>query len=265
MSLEQAFQSSIPTLNYTEVGTAQSSDSKLPTVHFKLDLQATQQAFVRGRGLETEIEGDMTLEGTQETLSYRGRFDTRRGRFDAFGKRFIVEDGTVQISNQVVSLNVTAKYTGKPYDYYVEITGTQNAPKITLRSVPSMPDDEILSRLIFGKSVHDISPFQAIQLASAINTLANGSTFDPIESTRHLLGVDTLTIDNETSDTGKGISLGVGKYVSEQVYVEVKHTPNPNQPWQGRMEIELTPNISVQSATSDTGGAQGEILWKMDY
>ena len=98
-----------------------------------------------------------------------------------------------------------------------------------------------------------------------MQTLAKGSTFDPLESTRHLLGVDSLIIDNEETEEGNGLSFGLGKYISDKVFVELKHTPDPAQPWQGTVEVELTPNITLQSSTNETGGARGEIMWKHDY
>lgn len=267
ISIAQAFTSSIPTIQYAAINQQQATHNFMPVVHLDVVLDVDKQAFVRGRGLETEIRGNMRLSGTLDDLSYRGQFSTRRGHMDLFNKRFTLQEGSVQISNEVISLLIEAAYQAEDVEYLVELSGTTEQPKLNLSSIPAMPEDEILARLIFGKSIRNISAFQAIQIALAVQTLAKGgSGFDPLEKTRQLLGVDTLTIDNEKTDNGdSGLALGIGKYVSERVFVEVKHTPDPAEPWQGRVEIELTPSISVQTSTATAGGGRAEILWKKDY
>jgi translocation and assembly module TamB len=82
-----------------------------------------------------------------------------------------------------------------------------------------MPEDEILAFIIFGKPLQKITPFEAIQLATAVQTLRSdgGGFFDPIGKTREFLGVDTLSIRSETnSDGATGVNLGVGKYLNEK-------------------------------------------------
>ena len=146
VSIEQAFRTSIPTIRYTEANEKAAVSSGMPKIHIHLVLSADQQAFVRGRGIETEIGGQLTLTGTPNNLSYRGQFDTKRGRIDAFGKRFILQNGTVQISNDVINMRVQAMYETTEFQYFVELYGNQDAPKVRLSSIPSMPEDEILAR-----------------------------------------------------------------------------------------------------------------------
>src|SRR5690606_7730653 len=116
------------------------------------------------------------------------------------------------------------------------------------------------SQLIFGKSVQNITAFEAIRLAGAVRTLSSGGGFDPVNSARQMLGVDTLTIDNTNTQEGSGVSVGVGKYINEKVYLEIKRSPNPTQPWNGSVQIELSSKLTLQSGTSENGGAGAELL-----
>ena len=104
-------------------------------------------------------------------------------------------------------------------------------------------------------------------MASAVNTLkGGGGGFDPIGSTRDLLGVDTLTVDSEENEAGdKGVKVGAGKYLSENVYLELERSSDPTHPWQGNILIELTPSISLESTTGGAKGGSAELLWKRDY
>lgn len=266
INIDQAFSSSIPSIQYTDVTEASTTQDNVPLIHLKLQLDVENQAFIRGRGLITEIAGGIAITGTQKNLSYQGQFSTKRGQLDLFNKRFVLQEGNVRVSNEIVSLRIVTVHDAGDIEYTVTLAGTIEEPELLLSSNPTLPEDEILARLIFGKSVRDISAFEAIQLGLAAQQLAQGGALGYADSARKMLGVDRLSIDSEETEDGEsGFSVGVGKYVSENVYVEIKHTPDPAQPWRGRVEIELSPNLSVQTSTTETGGGRADLLWKMDY
>lgn len=248
----------------------QASPSAFPKLHVDLSITTDQQAFIRGRGLEAELAGNIELEGPTNNIQYQGAFNTVRGHFDVFGKRFKLERGEVGFSNSVATLFVSGVYKKKDTEIRAEISALGDKYTIELTSIPSLPEEEILALIIFGKRQQQVSAIQAVQLASAVKTLQGGGGFDPIGSTRDLLGVDTLTIDSEdanddTPGGGKGIKVGAGKYLTEDVYLEVERSSNPTSPWQANLLIELTPSISLQSTTGGPNGEAAELLWKRDY
>lgn len=91
--------------------------------------------------------------------------------------------------------------------------------------------------------------------------------FDPLTTTRKLLGVDRLSVEAEKTETGDtGVNVGVGKYLNEKVYLELEHTPHPAQPWKGSLQIEIAPNVNLESSTGGESGIEGVGLkWKRDY
>lgn len=266
-SVESAMSNSIPEIKVTAVNDEEPApgDSAAPIINLDITLIADRQAYLRGRGLDTELSGRIRVEGTAANPQYRGTFNTRRGHIELFGKRFVLENGEVRFNNDGVILRIPAVYTTSDLEIRAELYGTADEPKLKLSSVPSRPEDEILALLIFGKPIDQITAFEAIRLAAAVRSLSSGGGFDPVDSARQMLGVDALTIDNSTSETGSGVSVGVGKYLSEKVYLELKRTPNPTQPWQGSVQVELTPKLTLQSGTSEDGGGGAELLWKRDY
>ena len=85
---------------------------------------------------------------------------------------------------------------------------------------------------------------QAVRLITAIQTLQGGtaSCRIPFLHARDLVGVDDLNVEStETKEGIKGSRLGLVKYLSEGSHFELKRTPDPNKPWQGTLDIELTP------------------------
>ncbi len=270
INISAAGGSSIPSIDLVDVNAVpedqqQDAETAMPTVHLDLRIFTEQQAYLRGRGLDTELHGEIRLSGTTAEPSYIGEFNTRRGRLDILNKRFTLTDGQVRFSNDVIGLNITGAYSAEGFDYEVRVSGTSEEPKLQLSSTPALPEDQILSRLIFGKSVQQISAFQAIRLAAAVNSLRSGSSFDPIDNMRERLGIDSLTVDG---DVGQGdVSVGVGKYLNDRVYLELERSTNSNlpQPWQSTVQIELTPLLTLKGGTGESGSGGAELLWARDY
>lgn len=241
----------------------------LPAISVDLAISASQQAYLRGRGLEAELRGQIALKGDLEALQYEGQFKTVRGVFELFGKQFRLQKGQVSFANNSIAMDISGSYKKGAQQIDVGISGTPDDIDISLSAVPTLPEDEIIAFIIFGKSLDTISPIEALQLAAAVQSLRSGSSrsFDPIGSTRQLLGVDSLNIGSGAGANGEtGLNLGVGKYLNEKVYLEVERTPNPSQPWKGNITIELAPNITLESSTGGEAGVDSaQLRWKRDY
>ena len=82
----------------------------------------------------------------------------QRGRMDAVGKRFIFTTGTLTFSGSLVPI-VDFAATTQTSDAVVtlNVTGPATDPQISLTSSPSMPEEEILSRLLFNQGVGTLS------------------------------------------------------------------------------------------------------------
>ena len=241
----------------------------LPSITLDLLVTVSRQAYLRGHGLDAELQGEILIKGDLQNPHYEGEFETVRGVFEVFGKKFKLEKGQVTFTNNTIALSIPGVYQKKGRLIRAELIGTNDNIDLSLSAIPIMPEDEILAFIIFGKSLQKITPFEAIQLANTVQTLRRGGSgfFDPIGKTRDILGVDTLSVEAEKTDAGdNGVNVGVGKYLNEKVYFELERTPNPSQPWKGNLEIELTPNVNLESSTGGASGIEGaQIKWKRDY
>lgn len=273
--LDATRSSNIPSIKVTKVDKIQTVDSAQSTENnlmsktkLNVTISADQQAFLRGRGLEAELKGQVILRGSAIKPRYDGEFQTVRGVFEIFGKKFVLEHGKVIFANDAIGLDIEGVYQKSGQLVRARLSGSGEEPQLELSAEPMMAEDEILAFIIFGKSIQTMTPIEAIQLANAIQTLRGGGTFfDPIGKTRDLLGVDTLTVDTESNGEGKNeVNVGIGKYLNEKVYLELERSNNPSQPWKGNLQIELRPNLNLESSTGGSSGIEGaELRWKKDY
>ena len=227
-----------------------------------IELSAPGRIFVSGQGLDAEFGITAQISGTAAEPVLAGQASIVRGRFELAGKRFTFRESTIELAGEPMDsrLNLLAVRTAAALEAQLQITGTPRRPVITLSSVPDLPEDEILSRVLFGRSPSQLTPLETAQLASALAQLAGGGGFDLIGGLEDALGLDTL--DLAFDETGAA-EITTGQYLADDVYVEVK-TGATGLP---RLIIEWQPrsNVEVEADLTSTEGQDLAIKWKRDF
>ena len=232
-----------------------------------LELVFPSRVFVRGRGLDSEWEGELTVTGEASSPAVRGSLNIVRGRLEILDRRFILSrESIINLDGSyppAPTVDIRADYRQRDMLINVRVYGPALEPQIELSSDPPMPEDEILAWVLFGRDLSNISPFQALALVNAARTLATGRTgTDMLGQVRDFIGLDDLDI---TRDPEEGhTQFGLGKYVHERVYVEVKKGLSPGTD-AVVIEVELTPRISLESNVGTDNESGIGIFWKLDY
>lgn len=230
---------------------------------FDVTVNAPSQIFVQGRGLDAELGGSLRLTGSSAAPQAVGEFTLRRGRLSILGKRLNFTSGTVGFSGSLVpTINFAAETTAGDATVTIGISGEANNPKFAFSSVPALPEDEVLARLIFGRSMSNLSPLQIAQLADAAATMAGiGGTTSLLSSLRATLGVDDL--DVRTNAQGQ-TSVAVGKYLNDRTYLSIE---KGDQPGSGKATIDLSigRGVKLRGQATDAGEAKGGIFYEREY
>ena len=132
-----------------------------------------------------------------------------------------------------------------------------------MSSTPALPEDEILSHLLFGKSIGDLGPLQVAELASALATISgNGSSLNVLSTARKGLGLDTLSFTSD-SINGNGTLITGGKYLSRDVYLEVEAATATGETVT-RLLYDITSWLRAESEVSQKGSSL-KLKWFWDY
>ncbi|MCB1542814.1 MAG: translocation/assembly module TamB domain-containing protein, partial [Rhodoblastus sp.] len=132
----------------------------------------------------------------------------------------------------------------------VAVSGPASQPVFAFTSSPSLPQDEVLSRLLFAKASASLTPFQAVQLAMALAQFTGATSgADAFEKMRKALGVDTLDID---AGAAGGPTVGVSRYIAKGVSVGVRTGVKPDQT-SVNVGVDVFKNFRVQSETRVDG------------
>ena len=240
--------------------------SRVPGIDLDLEVEVPARAFVRGRGLDSEWKGDLVVTGDTTRPEVRGTLDIVRGHYNAFGKRFSLVSGSVLFDGAYPPrpyMQVIAEHPATEMTAQVQLTGTPDSLDLRISSDPPLPQDEVLARLLFDRSLTSITPFQALRLARAMDELRGGKTFGFVDRAQEAVGVDQVEIRQDEEEKGPG-SLSVGKYVGDNVYMEVEKGISSEE-GKVSLEVEVTPRITVETEVGTDAGGGVEVKWKWDY
>lgn len=225
-------------------------------------LKAPRRIFVKGRGLDVELSLDAHVGGTTASPVLDGVARMVRGEYDFAGKRFeFDDDGVVRLATQLdrIRLDLSATREDEALTAIVKVSGTAAKPEITLTSRPELPQDEVLSQVLFGASAAQLSPIEAAQLASALASLAGGGGFDVIGNLRSFARLDRLAF----AESATGVTVSGGKYVTDDVYVEIigggREGPAAQVEWRIRRALSLVSRLGGE------GDARLSVKWRKDY
>jgi|GEM_PF-1884349 len=246
-------------------GDAENVSEKQPDpVILDLDVSVTvpRRTYVRGRGVDSEWQGAITVTGTTDKPLIKGGINIVRGQVSALGKVFKIEKGTVDLDGAADPdpiLDIVATTTAESLTITMAVTGRSTEPSIAFSSAPPLPQDEIMAQMLFGKRAGELGPAEALALADSIQTLrsGDGGTIDKI---RKATGLDVL----RASSGENGPSVTAGKYIADGVFVGVNQGVAPGES-SATVEVDITDQLSVESEMGANSDSKVGVNWKIDY
>ncbi len=190
-----------------------------PVYGLDVRIDALNEIFIRGRGLDAELGGSLRIGGTTANVIPSGQFELIRGRLDILGRRLVLDQGSITLQGSLDPfLFLSASSTAEGITARVVLAGNLSDPQLRFESTPELPEDEVVAQLLFGRGINEISPFQAAQLASSIATLTGRGGEGILGSLRRSFGLDDL--DVSTSESGEA-AVTLGTYLTDNIYTDV--------------------------------------------
>ncbi len=237
------------------------SESSGPAYPLDLTISAPNRIFLRGRGLEAELGGELRLGGTTRNVIPSGQFELIRGRLDILGQRLSLSDGTATLQGDFNPyVRLVAENQKDDITIRVIVQGLAASPEIAFTSQPELPQDEVVARLLFDKGIENLSPLQAAQLASAVATLAGKGDEGVVSKLRQKAGLDDLDV---TGDGEGGVGVRAGKYLSDDLYSDVTVDSTGNA--EVSINLDLSKSVTVRGSASSSGSTGLGVFFERDY
>lgn len=221
---------------------------------YLIDAQGSSRIDVDGMGLDSEWEADIRLRGNTEEPRILGSASVVRGFYSFAGTRFELTRGEIDFDGGVPvdpRLDIRAETEADGLNVIVRVSGTASQPEITFSSIPALPEEEILARLLFGGSIQSLSATDALQLGAALASLRGGGGMDPINQLRTAIGLDRLRIVGADPTIGRGTGIALGKNFGRRFYVELITDGRGYSATE--LEFRVTSWLSLLAAVSTIG------------
>lgn len=226
-----------------------------------LTINAPNQVYIRGRGVDAEMGGSFRITGTPRNVIPIGNLELIRGRVDLLGNRFDLTEGLVELQGSLIPvIRLVAETERDGITTRIIIDGEVRDPEITFESSPELPQEEVLSQLLFGRGLDSISPLQAAQLANAIAVLAGRGGDGIIGNLRESAGLDDLDL---TTDDDGNIELRAGRYLSENVYTDVSVGESGRSTI--NLNLDITESLRARGSVGSDGDSSLGVFFERDY
>lgn len=259
----------IPELNIVNLpkATATSNYMEYP-LKFDVHVDTGENVLVTGWGVDAKLAGSLDIRGDINQPLIFGQLRTTRGQYEEFGKLLNIKSGILDFKGPITPspfLNITGVTQTADAEIRVILSGPVNKLEIFIESTPAMAQDKALALLLFGKNPESLAVVQLIQLADSARRLSGQgkkTTLNPFSIGKKLLRVDNLNIKTNDANPNQN-AISVGKYLSDKVYLEVES--GQQSAAKTKVEIQLTPKLSIDNSINTEGANTIGVNWRLDY
>jgi translocation and assembly module TamB len=244
------------------------SQTALPFLRADLQLELPRNVWVRGSGTAVELNGVLTvtkelhepfvLSGTVETMRgfatfYSGRYSLERG--------YVTFTGTPEI-NPILDVIMTRGVSG--YAVSIHVAGRAQSPQLRLSSTPDLPQADIVTLLVVGKTTDRLTDAERSGLSGrAQEIVGNVATSELEQFLAKPLGLDTLDI--QTGDRLSNGKVSVGRYITQDIFLSYERQQGEETSNTVGIEYSINRHLKVRGSSSNTGDSALDVLWRIDY
>ncbi|MEJ2539945.1 MAG: translocation/assembly module TamB domain-containing protein [Gemmatimonadota bacterium] len=231
----------------------------LPQVDARVDVVVGDDVHFEGMGFSSDVRGDVqVIQAPADDPLLQGEFELVDGRYAAYGQNLDVESGRIILAGAPLdaALDVTAERLAQDGTRAgVRVTGPALTPTVELTSDPALSDADVLSYIMYGRSLSDGDASQQEQVVGAAANLgANVLTTQLAGS----VGLDEARIEGTSRETAE---LVAGKYLSPSVFVSYgRGLFKPTNTF--RIKYLLSSSWALQAESGESNG--GDILYQIE-
>jgi outer membrane protein assembly complex protein YaeT len=198
----------------------------LSLIRFNVAIESATPVIVKNNLADLEADADLKLVGTFYAPSIVGKIDLEEGGQIFLNERtYFIRRGVISLINQTKiepDLDIQAETTVSGYSITMQINGTPEQLTTQLSSEPSLPQPDIASLLITGRTTEQLSgrEFQLAQ-AQALSLLAGQAGQEVTRGARGLVGISTVRLEPSfiASEANPGARLTLGQDLNRNLRI----------------------------------------------
>lgn len=219
-----------------------------------------------------QLKPNFHIRGSVERPVFTGRAEVESGMIAYQKREFEVTRGVVDFINPYKvepSIDLEGKTQIRTWKIFLAVTGVPENLKITLWSEPALQDGDILSLLVFGKTVQEFIEGEGGQSNSPAELLAGLVTERLQKDVKEATGLDSVQVgyrSNGTESDSSQVKVEVGKDLSRQVTVKYGiETMNSKIVQRAITEYRFLENVMLQAYQNSEGDYGGELQYRLEF
>jgi translocation and assembly module TamB len=193
-------------------------------VHGDVQIKMGDDVRVDAFGLQGRILGGVnTITQTGEDAIGRGELSVSDGRYEAYGQKLGINRGRLLFESSPLNdpgLDIEARREIESVTVGLNVRGTLQEPRITFFSDPSMPQTQIVSYLLVGKSMDTVGSTDTTTINSARGSLAMQGGGLIASQLGRRLGIEEVGVESSVDTSGQtNTALVLGKFLSPRLFI----------------------------------------------
>ena len=170
-------------------------------------------------GLQGNLGGSVAVITSSTAATGSGEVNVSGGRYEAYGQKLEITRGRLLFDASPLdnpALDIQAERMIEDQRVGVYVRGTLHAPRVTVFSDPVLPSSQVVSMLLTGKPITDLSSKDAATVGAAQDNLRLQGGSVIASQIGRPLGLEEVSFEsNGLNDT----SLVLGKFLSPRLFV----------------------------------------------
>jgi translocation and assembly module TamB len=231
---------------------------------------------VRGQQADVTLGGDLAVKVGAKTV-VRGEIKVKSGKINVQSKDFDIQKGTISFVGDDPGdpqVNVTAEWTAPDGTHvFADYVGPVKTGKLTLRSEPSRPKDEIVSLILFGTAdgsqstpYAQPSPNTGVEAGTAVGGLATAGLSKGLDQLTGM-NVQAKIDTSDSSNPRPEIEVQIAKALSVIFTVVIVEPPPGTNPDRTYLTLDwrFAAQWSLESTVGDEGSTFADMVWQHRY
>ena len=201
-------------------GIEKERQSKKTITDVKVKIRLGEKIKLTGKGISGYLEGELDVFNNEDGIVLgNGEISIVDGEFSAYGQSLTIQEGRLLYANSTLDnpvLSIVAVREIGDLSVGLRVSGFVTSPDISLFSNSNLPQEQILSYIVFGRSIESLSSGEGADLLGAAASMGLQKSGFLTERIASRFGLDQLSISGADAQSA---SLVIGKYLNPKLYL----------------------------------------------
>jgi translocation and assembly module TamB len=246
--------------------------SFLDRIELDIDIKNRNPFMIDNNIAIIALKPDIHIQGNLRQPVFTGRAVVESGVITYQGKSFEVTRGLIDFINPYEiepRIELEGNTQIREWKIFLSITGVPENLKIILQSEPTLQDGDILSLLVFGKTVPEFVEGEEGQTSSPASILAGLLANQLQKNVKEETGLDSVEMEYQKSATDPNLSqvkVEVGKELSRQIMVKYGiETMNSKVVQKAITQYRFFENVMLEAYQDSEGDYGGELQYRLEF